>query len=150
MRSVRRTARSAPIATARSRLSSKEVGPMERTTTSAACRSFSVRAISRAFASGGLISLGAPTRSRVCVTGSTWSSCPFGTCLATARPRRGVAGDQDAVPPEPRHHARPELGDQMRAVLRHFAAADPPLDGRMHPEPGLDLLDLDLLPRQIL
>src|SRR5439155_14742873 len=43
---------------------------MERTTTSAACRSFRVRAISRAFASGGLISLGTPTRLRVWVTGS--------------------------------------------------------------------------------
>src|SRR5213594_2292198 len=97
IRSVRSTDRSAPIATARSRLSSNDVGPIERTTTSAACWSFRRSAISRAFASGGLISLGTPTRLSVCVTGSTWSSCARGTCLMHTITRIGRAAGTSAV-----------------------------------------------------
>src|SRR5207247_2020128 len=204
MRTVRRSVRTAPMATARSRLSSKKVGPIESTTPSAARQSFNVRAISRAFASGGLISLGTPTRFNVCVTGSTWSSWAFGTCLmhtmmrigripdggpltsiglpATGRgassvsgrpprqpapvrrltrgdPRgnrqvhtanrvsvvdqepRGVARHEDAVPPEPGHHARPEFRDQVGAVFDHLATSDPSLDRGMQAEPILHLLD---------
>src|SRR5438046_9527863 len=58
IRSVRRTDRSAPMATARSRLSSHDVGPIERTLTSAACWYLVRNAISEAFELGGLTRLG--------------------------------------------------------------------------------------------
>src|SRR3990170_2285524 len=101
MRSVRRTARSAPIPTPRSRDSSNTVGPIEMTITSAARRSLIWSASSRAFASGGLISLGTPTRFKVCVFGSTWSSWAFGTCLMQTMIRSGrgpMAGVRNPLP----------------------------------------------------
>ena len=71
---------------------------MERTRTSPPWTSRSRRAASRAFWSGGLISLGTPTRLRVFVTGSTESSWAFGTCLMQTMVRRPTRA---AVAPGP-------------------------------------------------
>ena len=61
-----------------------------------------------------------------------------------------VPGDDHAIRDEAGHHPGPELRDEMGAVLRDLAPSDEPLDGGMHPELRLQLLDFDLLARQVL
>src|ERR1700704_3102789 len=63
---------------------------------------------------------------------------------------RRVARDEDAVPPESGHHARPELGDEVGAVLNDLASSEPALDRGVKAEPGLHFLDLDFLLSQVL
>src|SRR2546427_12855994 len=74
---------------------------------------------------------------------------PYTTLFRSDQEARGISCDQHAVGPQLRHHPGPELRHEMGAVLHNLAAPEESLDRRMHAEFRLEVLDLDLLARQV-